>query len=163
LLNAAELSGLAAQSQLFPDDFICLPFHPSELLLRVERLLNRDVPCVSPVVVGPLSARPEKRLVHVGQRRLRLTAREFDLLMLLMRSPGQVFTQHEIMRYIWERPSGQSNNLVPVYVNRLRAKLASVGADKALRTIRGVGYMMADPEVDSRRSTSSSDIFRERS
>lgn len=129
------------------DDYMTKPFYMEELVARVRATLRRrNMQAAEALTLGRLTVDGRSRKVLVDTTWVRLTAREFELLSLLMRAPRHVFTQDEIMEEIWESPMARANNLVPVYVNRLRAKIAAAGVPDAIETIRGVGYCMAAPE-----------------
>jgi two-component system copper resistance phosphate regulon response regulator CusR len=81
-----------------------------------------------------------------GGRRLDLTAREFKLLSMLVRHSGEVLTRTLIAQSVWDMSSGGDTNVVDVNVRRLRTKLDEPFDVKLLRTVRGVGYVLEDPQ-----------------
>ncbi|MGQ9754003.1 MAG: response regulator transcription factor [Thermaceae bacterium] len=127
------------------DDYIVKPFHPKELLARVQvQLRNKEGSEV--LSVGGLELYPEKRLVRFEGRAIRLSPKEFDLLHLLLSRPGRVFSRQEIEERLWGRPLEKDSNLVDVHVANLRTKLREAGAYGYLRTVRGVGYAIRPRE-----------------
>ncbi|MGQ9692801.1 MAG: response regulator transcription factor [Thermaceae bacterium] len=127
------------------DDYIVKPFHPKELLARVQvQLRNKEGSEV--LSVGGLELYPEKRLVRFEGRAIRLSPKEFDLLHLLLSRPGRVFSRQEIEERLWGRPLERDSNLVDVHVANLRTKLREAGAYGYLRTVRGVGYAIRPRE-----------------
>jgi len=84
-----------------------------------------------------------RRVTRAGER-VELTAREFALLELLLRSPGHVFTRTQICEKVWDYHFDPGTNLVDVYVQRLRRKLDENVAPKLIHTLRGVGYCLAE-------------------
>jgi len=126
------------------DDYVTKPFFMEELVARVEAVLRRrgGTPAAR-LSRGCLRLDVEARVLFVGAKKLRLTEREFELMGLLMRAPAHVFTQDEILEHIWDYAPSAPNNIVPVYVSRLRSKIADAGVPDAIHTIRGVGYRMA--------------------
>lgn len=129
------------------DDYITKPFSLSELALRVAAVLRRsgssgDGDEERPAVVhhGQLVVDRKRRSVTLGGRPLNLTAREFDLLWLLSRQPGIVFSRDQILEQIWhsDYPGDVAN--VTVMVSRLREKLMSGASQGYIETVRGVGY-----------------------
>ncbi|KGQ21469.1 response regulator transcription factor [Thermus filiformis] len=127
------------------DDYMVKPFHPKELLARVQvQLRNREGSEV--LSAGGLELYPRKRLVRFQDREVRLSPKEFDLLHLLLSRPGRVFSRQEIEERLWGRPLEKDSNLVDVHVANLRAKLREAGAYGYLRTVRGVGYAIRPRE-----------------
>ncbi len=121
------------------DDYLVKPFHPAELLARIQvQLRHKGEGEV--LSVGRLELYPKRRQVFFGEREVRLSPKEFDLLSLLMSRPGRVFSRQEIEERIWGKPLGRDSNLLDVHVANLRAKLREAGAYGYLRTVRGLGY-----------------------
>ncbi|MGC8875933.1 response regulator transcription factor [Thermus sp.] len=121
------------------DDYLVKPFHPAELLARIQVQLRRKGEG-EVFSVGRLELYPRRRQVFFGEREVRLSPKEFDLLSLLMSRPGRVFSRQEIEERIWGRPLGKDSNVLDVHVANLRAKLREAGAYGYLRTVRGLGY-----------------------
>ena len=121
------------------DDYLVKPFHPAELLARIQvQLRHKEGSEV--LAVGQLELYPRKRQVFFREREVRLSPKEFDLLHLLMSRPGRVFPRPEIEERVWGRPLGKDSNVLDVHMANLRAKLREAGAYGYLRTVRGVGY-----------------------
>ena len=79
-----------------------------------------------------------------GDRRLELTAKEFDLLELFIRNPRQVLTRDLIYDRIWNYDFGGESNIIEVYIRYLRSKLEADGESRLLYTVRGVGYVLRE-------------------
>ncbi|GAA6733286.1 response regulator transcription factor [Thermus oshimai] len=123
------------------DDYLVKPFHPAELLARVQvQLRHREGSEV--LSVGQLELYPRRRQVFFAGREVRLSPKEFDLLHLLMSRPGRVFPREEIEEKLWGKPLGRESNVLDVHVANLRAKLREAGAYGYLRTVRGLGYAL---------------------
>lgn len=121
------------------DDYLVKPFHPAELLARIQvQLRHRGGSEV--LSVGRLELYPKRRQVFFGETEVRLSPKEFDLLHLLMSRPGRVFPRQEIEEKIWGKSLGRDSNVLDVHVANLRAKLREAGAYGYLRTVRGLGY-----------------------
>ncbi|MCG8471623.1 MAG: winged helix-turn-helix domain-containing protein, partial [Desulfobacterales bacterium] len=91
------------------------------------------------------------RTVTARGQEVELTVREFSLLELLMRSPERVFTRTQILEHVWGYDFDPQTNVVDVYIRRLRKKLEVACGDRAIETIRGVGYRMGSkPGGDDR-------------
>lgn len=130
------------------DDYIVKPFHPAELLARIQVQL-RHKEGGEQVVVGELEVAQAKRQVLFGGRELRLSPKEFELLSLLSSRPGKVFSRLEIEEHLWGHALEKDSNVVDVHVANLRSKLREVGAYGYLRTVRGVGYALRQKDKDA--------------
>ena len=126
------------------DDCLVKPFSYVELLARVGALLRRTIE-VAPQVsqVGDLKLHREERRVERASRRIELTPREFDLLEYLMRAPGQHVSRAVLMKEVWGTTFDPSTNVVDVYMKYLRDKIDQESEVKLIRTVRGVGYVIA--------------------
>jgi len=127
------------------DDYLAKPFASEELLARVRALLRRrSGESLTIYRVADLVMDVSRRRVTRAGERVDLTAREFALLELLLRSPGHVFTRTQICEKVWDYHFDPGTNLVDVYVQRLRRKLDENVATKLIHTLRGVGYCLAE-------------------
>jgi two-component system OmpR family response regulator len=125
------------------DDYLVKPFEFEELLARIRTLLRRPPVTLPPtLVVGDLSLDPARRRVERGGREVALSAKEFGLLELFMRYPGQVLTRDRILDHAWDEEYDAFSNIVDVYVRRLRSKLDEPGAPSRIQTKRGAGYVL---------------------
>ena len=136
------------------DDYLVKPFAFSELLARVGALLRRGTPAGPGAGVQPttqlrladldvdLLARKATR----AQQRLDLTAKEFNLLTLLLRRRGQILSRTTLAEQVWEMNFDSDTNVVEVAVRRLRAKLDDPFPSKLLHTVRGMGYVLEERE-----------------
>ncbi len=126
------------------DDYLAKPFRVKELQARVRALLRRakSSPPEEELDCGVLRVNIARREAFWGERRLDLTVREFDLLVVLARQPGRVFSKTQLLDQVWGWEESATENAVEVYVSTLRSKL---GSRTAVRTVRGVGYALEDP------------------
>ncbi|HEU4741814.1 MAG TPA: response regulator transcription factor [Meiothermus sp.] len=123
------------------DDYIVKPFHPAELLARIQvQLRHREGG--EQVTIGELEVHLSKRQVFYEGQEVRLSPKEFELLSLLCTRPGKVFSRVEIEEHLWGRSLERDSNVVDVHVANLRSKLRESGAYGYLRTVRGVGYAL---------------------
>ncbi|HEU5143111.1 MAG TPA: response regulator transcription factor [Solirubrobacterales bacterium] len=127
--------------ELGADDYIAKPFHFAELLARVRALLRRREPRPDVLRVSDVSLDARTREVRRGDRALQLTAREYELLELFLRHPGEVLTKQAILERLWGYAFDA--NLVEVYVGYLRRKL---GEPPLIETLRGAGYLLRAAE-----------------
>ncbi len=133
------------------DDYIEKPFSPSVLVARVKahlaqyrRLKPRPDEKPKTLTVGALTAVPEQRLIMKNGAELPLKNREYELLLFLMRHPGQVFSREDLYEMIWGLESMGDNVTVAVHMNRLREKVEDDPAHpKLLQTVWGVGYRLS--------------------
>jgi len=136
------------------DDYITKPFSPRELALRVHAILRRTATCEpvandEPEVLnyGDLSINYRRRSVRLGNRRVHLTAKEFEVLWLLASHPGLVYSREQLLCRIWSRDCEGDINNVTVLVSRLRNKLESDPSDpKYIETVWGIGYKFRSPK-----------------
>ena len=122
------------------DDWMTKPFRFEELLARVRLRLRTAAraPEVTVLRSGPLTLDLRTRRARSGERTVDLTAREFVLLELFLRHPGQVLSREQILSHVWGYDFDPGSNIVDVYVRSLRKKL---GAER-VETVRGVGYRL---------------------
>ena len=127
------------------DDFWLSTIGPSDLLMRLR--LHRTIqdrighrPAL--LTVEDLSLDPINRQVRRGARPIALTAREYALLVVLMRDSGRVFSRDELLQQVWQDERAGSSNVVEVYVRYLRQKLEEGGESRLLHTVRGLGYCL---------------------
>jgi DNA-binding response OmpR family regulator len=126
------------------DDYLTKPFSP-----RVQAVLRRtQAPPPTAPRLGQdslrfpgLSIDPRSRSVEVGERTVELTPREFDLLIFLARSPGQVFTRDQLLDQVWDFHYGGDASTVTVHIRRLREKIEEAPMrPRFVKTVWGVGY-----------------------
>ncbi|MCH2613800.1 MAG: response regulator transcription factor [Opitutales bacterium] len=127
------------------DDYVCKPFSPKELMLRVLVILKRvgdgdDDQAV--LQVNGINLDVEHHSVSVLNKTVELTATEFRLLRLLMQECGKVQTRETLLRKVWNYENAMDTRTVDTHMRRLREKLGGEGS--GLETIRGVGYRMSE-------------------
>jgi len=122
------------------DDYLKKPFAAAELLARIRALLRRGPRIVeTQIALGPIEVRPQARIAVAGGREIPLTAREFDILEVLVRHRGRVVTRSNLLIAVWGEDENAGDSL-DVLLTRLRRKLAEAGAPDTIRTHRGIGY-----------------------
>ena len=136
-----RVSGLDAGA----DDYVVKPFSIEELLARVRAHLRRTHE-EDPDILGfsDLSLNQGTREVFRAGRAIELTAKEFDLLLYLMRHPRQVLTRNRILEEVWGYDFMGDSNIIEVYVRYLRLKLEEHQESRLIQTVRGVGYVLRE-------------------
>ncbi len=127
------------------DDYLTKPFSFEELLARL-RALNRRTPAERPVTVevGDLRLDPAAHRAWRGETELDLSAKEFALLELLMRRPGNVLTRGQLLEGAWDMAYERRSNIVDVYIRHLREKIDRPFGSDTIETVRGVGYRLKE-------------------
>ena len=127
------------------DDYLAKPFHVDELIARLHAIVRRTQGGnMNLVSLEDLTMNLGTREVTRGDQEIELTPREFNLLELLMRSPGRVYTRTQILDAVWNYDFDPNTNLVDVYIKRIRVKV-DFQEPALIETVRGVGYRMKKP------------------
>lgn len=133
------------------DDYVTKPFTIRELLARVRAIFRRIEAIRSPasetavVEAGGVSLDVHRRTVAVQGRPVDLTAKEFDLLALLARHPGRVYSRAQLLDLVWGYRHEGSGHTVNSHINRLRVKIEpDLRRPRYVETVRGVGYRFRD-------------------
>jgi two-component system response regulator CpxR len=142
------------------DDYLPKPFNPRELLARIRAILRRtQVPLLDEasasdkVTVSDVELDPSARVVRRAGEAVDLTSVEFSLLELLLRSAGQVVTREQIAKDVLGRQFYPYDRSIDMHVSKLRRKLGEPpSGGERIKTIRGVGYIYAQPESVPARS-----------
>ncbi|MDP8924091.1 MAG: response regulator transcription factor [Chloroflexota bacterium] len=140
-----KVAGLEAGA----DDYLVKPFATQELLARVKARLRRRepdaaAPPASTLRFADLVLDTGAREARRGDRFVRLTSKEYDLLALFMRHPRRVLPHAYILEQVWGYDFEGESNVVPVYVGQLRQKLEAGGESRLIHTVRHAGYVLRE-------------------
>ena len=136
---ADRVAGLDAGA----DDYLTKPFSLAELRARLRALVRRgsaERPTI--LEVGDLRLDPATQQVWRGDTELRLSSKEYALLELFMRRPGQVLSRFELLEHGWDIGYDNRSNVITVYIRYLREKIDRPFGRHALETVHGVGYRL---------------------
>jgi two-component system OmpR family response regulator len=129
--------------ELGADDYLTKPFSLMVLVARLRALIRRGAPeRPTKITVGSLVCDPARRQVTRGEHQIKLTAREYGLLLYLMRHAGDVLTKAQILDNVWDSAYEGGDNVVEVYVGYLRKKIDAPFGLQTLTTLRGLGYRL---------------------
>jgi len=124
------------------DDYLVKPFSFAELCARVRALIRRGGhPRPSVLEVGHLRLDPARRLAWLRGHEVHLSGKEFALLEVFLRHPGQVLTRSRLLDHVWDFTFDGTSNVVDQYVAYLRRKLGN----DLIETVRGAGYRLRAP------------------
>jgi DNA-binding response OmpR family regulator len=144
---AERVEGLDAGA----DDYLVKPFAFDELLARLRAIARRGRTrhLTSVLTCGPVRLDLRDHRVTVDDRVVALTATEYRLLLYLMRRAGSIVSREQLGEHVWGGVYDPMSNVADVYVGYLRRKLQHTAAQGLIRTVRGLGYMLADGPADA--------------
>ena len=122
------------------DYYLTKPFDSGELLASINALLRRQAGQVNEMVFGNTALDLGTSMLMAGGKTVRLSAKEFDVMRLLLQAGKRNLSKSAILSHIWGLESNAVENHVEVYVAILRKKLSSIGSDVKIVSIRGLGY-----------------------
>ncbi|MDT0124689.1 response regulator transcription factor [Paenibacillus sp. RRE4] len=137
------------------DDYMTKPFEIRELLARVKALMRRVEKSSAPpqddsksqaIVNGTLRIHVAHRTVTVGEEKLDLTPKEFDLLTILLSNPERVYTRDDLLDRVWGMEYAGGTRTVDIHIQRLRKKIGDTD-QQMLQTVYGIGYKAVAPEA----------------
>lgn len=144
LLTAkAELEDKIEGLDAGADDYLTKPFHGGELLARVRAVTRRKGNIISSeITFGDLTLNKQTLEIKCGKSAVKLGAKEYYLMELLISNAGQIITKEQITEKIWGYDSEAEYNNVEVYISFLRKKLVFIGSKVQIKAKRGIGYIL---------------------
>ncbi|AFY54594.1 diguanylate cyclase (GGDEF) domain-containing protein [Rivularia sp. PCC 7116] len=131
------------------DDYLNKPLDLGELQARVRALLRRgEVAPTTILSIGELSLNPATAKVKYGDKELKLTPKEFNLLELFLRNPSRVYSRTQIVDHLWNFDDPPLEESVKAHIKGLRQKLKKVGAVDWIENVYGLGYRL-NPKIDA--------------
>lgn len=131
--------------ELGADDYLVKPFSFSEFLARIRSLLRRKQPQqTTHLQIDDLIIDTQKHKITRGQTPINLTAKEYQLLLLLANKKGEVLTRTHIAEQVWDIHFDSDTNAIDVGIKRLRDKIDKNFSKSLIHTVRGVGYVLDD-------------------
>jgi two-component system OmpR family response regulator len=133
------------------DDYLVKPYAFSELLARLQSLIRRNQPQqeLNHLQVRDLKMDLLKRQVTRANTKIELQPKEFILLECLMRNAGEVITRTMLLEKVWDYNFDPQTNVIDVHISRIRSKIDKGFDTPLLKTIRGSGYILHDPDEDA--------------
>jgi two-component system, OmpR family, response regulator len=127
------------------DDYLVKPFSYAELLARLRALARRANGARAPELrVGDLRMDPAKHRVWRGDEEIELSAKEFAVLEVFMRRPGEVLSRFQLLEHAWDYEYENRSNIVDSYVRLLRRKIEAPFGLRSIETVRGAGYRLRE-------------------
>lgn len=125
------------------DDYIVKPFDPKELIFRINALFRRYQKRSNLLItIGNVTINQQNFEVQVNDRTILLPLKEFELLSYMASKPNQVFTRNQLIEEIWGLDFTGDERTLNVHIKRLRDRFSELTNDFAIKTIRGVGYLV---------------------
>lgn len=127
------------------DDYLVKPFEFPELVSRLKAVIRRNKGEASSIIaIGDLDIDINTRTVKRAGKEIKLSSREYRLLVYLSLNRGRVISREQIMEHIYDLDHDSDSNIIDVYINHLRNKIDKGHADKLIQTIRGEGYTIRE-------------------
>ncbi len=150
LMDESQIKQYPKYHSFGADDFVIKPLDFEEILARIEVLLSSDNNTGEILKVGNILLDKRTYTVTRNGRSIDLTPQEFKLLKYLMHNKNRVLTRELILSRVWEYDFDAQTRAVDVYISYLRNKLNAKGEKNPIKTVRGFGYIMKDPNKEQK-------------
>jgi two-component system OmpR family response regulator len=128
------------------DDYLAKPFDLGELMARLRALVRRSALLTPAIVsVGDLVVDADARRVTRGETPIELSAREFDILHVLVQQAGRVVSRYDLFDQVWDGETDIGSNVIDVHLARIRAKIDRPFGTETITTVRGAGFRIEVP------------------
>lgn len=125
------------------DDYLSKPFHPEELIARLNALIRRSAGKASPLIVnGPVSLNTSSHEIMILNKQIKLSGSEYKLFEYMMLHIGEVHSKTRLIEHIYDQDFDLDSNIIEVFIRRLRKKLDPDGQLQLIETLRGQGYKL---------------------
>lgn len=130
------------------DDYMVKPFAPTELMARIRCIFRRprEWKSLESFTCGDLTYHPDQKRLSCGEKSCTLSKREGELLEFFLRNPGQVIPRAVLLNRVWGLDSDVEEGNLDNYIHFLRRRIRTVGSRLSLKTVRGVGYCLEEPD-----------------
>lgn len=137
------------------DDYVTKPFHREELVARIHAIVRRSKGHAQSIInTGKLSVNLDTRTVQVGEQRVHLTGKEYAMLELLSLRKGTTLTKEMFLNHLYGGLDEPELKIIDVFICKLRKKLSlATGGDNYIETVWGRGYVLRDPESETKPAT----------
>jgi DNA-binding response OmpR family regulator len=142
----ADIADRVRALNMGADDYLRKPFSFDELVARVHALLRRPRQLLDSLSVADLEIDRIRHITTRAGKPIPLTQREYALLEYLVRNAGRPVTRTMVVEHVWNLGFEGLTNIVDVYINYLRSKVDSGYSKHLIHTVRGIGYVLADPD-----------------
>ncbi len=145
LTAKSELDSRVKGLETGADDYLAKPFDHREVLIRLKNLLATRNVVPEEITIGDVTLRMTDRVAVRGGVEELLTEREFEVLLYLMKHPGEVVSKEALLKHVWKTDFERDPNVVNVYLSYVRKKLEREGLPSPIETVHGVGVRLMVP------------------
>lgn len=134
--------------ELGADDYLTKPFHLSELSMRIAAIIRRkNFHGLSSITAGDISADVVAKTVHVNNKELELTQKEYQLLLYLITNKNKILSKNAIAQHLWgdDQDFAENYDFIYTHIKNIRKKIVAAGGEDNIRSVYGMGYKLTAP------------------